>query len=50
MRILVIGDSERLLRSLGTGLRKMGYAVDLVADGKDGLDCGPVSRVYPRPL
>ncbi len=38
MKLLVIDDSERLLRSLGRGLRKMGYSVDLVADGKDGLD------------
>jgi DNA-binding response OmpR family regulator len=38
MKLLVIEDSERLLRSLGRGLRKMGYSVDLVADGKEGLD------------
>ncbi len=38
MKLLIIEDSQRLLRSLGTGLRKMGYAVDLVADGADGLD------------
>ena len=38
MKLLVIEDSQRLLRSLGTGLRKMGYAVDLVADGAEGLD------------
>lgn len=38
MKLLIIEDSEALLRSLGTGLRKMGYAVDLVADGKEGLD------------
>lgn len=34
----MIEDSQRLLRSLGRGLRKTGYAVDLVADGADGLD------------
>lgn len=38
MKLLVIEDSQRLLRSLGRGLKKMGYAVDLVADGQDGLD------------
>ena len=38
MKLLVIEDSERLLRSLGSGLDKMGYAVDLVADGSEGLD------------
>lgn len=38
MKLLIIEDSQRLLRSLGSGLKKMGYAVDLVADGADGLD------------
>jgi len=38
MKLLVIEDSQRLLRSLGRGLRKTGYSVDLVADGKEGLD------------
>ena len=38
MKLLIIEDSQRLLRSLGTGLRRMGYAVDLVADGAEGLD------------
>jgi DNA-binding response OmpR family regulator len=38
MKLLIIEDSQHLLRSLGTGLRKMGYAVDLVADGAEGLD------------
>ena len=37
MKILVVEDSERLLRSLGEGLRKLGYAVDLTADGEEGL-------------
>lgn len=37
MRILVIEDSERLRRSLGHGLRKAGYSIDLVADGREGL-------------
>ena len=38
MKLLIIEDSQRLLRSLGAGLRKMGYAVDLVADGAEGFD------------
>src|SRR5947207_192889 len=37
MRVLVIEDSERLRRSLETGLRQSGYAVDLAADGAQGL-------------
>jgi DNA-binding response OmpR family regulator len=37
VKILVVEDSERLLRSLGEGLRKLGYAVDLAGDGEDGL-------------
>ncbi len=38
MKILVIEDSERLLYSLGQALKKSGYSVDLVSDGKEGLD------------
>ena len=38
MKLLIIEDSQRLLRSLGSGLKKMGYSVDLVADGAEGLD------------
>ena len=34
----IVDDTQRLLRSLGAGLRKMGCAVDLVADGADGFD------------
>ena len=37
VKVLVVEDSERLLRSLGEGLRKLGYAVDLTGDGEDGL-------------
>jgi DNA-binding response OmpR family regulator len=37
MKVLVVEDSERLGRSLGRGLRALGYAVDVAADGKDGL-------------
>ena len=38
MKLLVIEDSQRLLRSLGRGLKKTGYSVDLVAEGREGLD------------
>jgi DNA-binding response OmpR family regulator len=37
MRVLVIEDSVRLQRTLGTALRKSGYAVDLSGDGESGL-------------
>jgi len=37
MRILIVEDSPRLQRSLGTALRKSGYAVDLAGDGEEGL-------------
>ena len=38
MKILLIDDSPRLLRSLSQGLKKLGYAVDLASDGEQGLD------------
>ena len=37
MRILLIEDSESLRKSLGLGLRKTGYSVDVAADGAEGL-------------
>lgn len=37
MRVLLVEDSERLQRSVGTGLRKSGFAVDVAADGNNGL-------------
>jgi DNA-binding response OmpR family regulator len=37
MRVLVVEDSPRLQRTLGTALRKSGYAVDLAGDGDEGL-------------
>ncbi len=37
MKILVIEDSERLRRSLELGLRRSGFAVDVVGDGEEGL-------------
>jgi DNA-binding response OmpR family regulator len=38
MNILIIEDSQVLLNSLEDGLSRLGYAVDAVADGKEGLD------------
>jgi DNA-binding response OmpR family regulator len=37
VKVLLVEDSQRLLRSLGQGLKRLGYAVDLAADGEDGL-------------
>jgi DNA-binding response OmpR family regulator len=37
MKVLVIEDSERLQRSLELGLRRSGFAVDVVGDGEEGL-------------
>ena len=37
MRVLLVEDSERLQRSLGIGLRRAGYAVDISGNGPDGL-------------
>ena len=37
MRVLLVEDSERLRRSVGTALRKAGYATDVAADGEVGL-------------
>src|SRR6266404_2992308 len=37
MRILVVEDEPRLLRSLGKALKEEGYAVDTAEDGEEGL-------------
>jgi DNA-binding response OmpR family regulator len=37
MKVLVVEDSERLRRSLEHGLRHSGFAVDVAADGEEGL-------------
>jgi DNA-binding response OmpR family regulator len=37
MRVLFVEDSERLQRSVGTALRRSGYAVDVTGDGEEGL-------------
>ncbi len=37
MRILLVEDSKRLQRSITTGLRRKGFAVDVAGDGEEGL-------------
>jgi DNA-binding response OmpR family regulator len=37
MRVLVVEDFEVLARTIGTGLRREGMAVDVVLDGNDAL-------------
>jgi len=37
MRVLVVEDHEVLARTIGTGLRRQGMAVDVVLDGNDAL-------------
>lgn len=37
MKLLLIEDSKRLQRSLGQGLRREGFAVDITGDGREGL-------------
>ena len=37
MRVLLVEDSIRLQQSIGLALRSSGYAVDVSADGEDGL-------------
>ncbi|HVU39019.1 MAG TPA: response regulator transcription factor [Opitutales bacterium] len=37
MRVLIVEDSPRLQRTVGAALRKSGYAVDVAADGEEGL-------------
>ncbi|MEE4294629.1 MAG: response regulator transcription factor [Xanthomonadales bacterium] len=40
MRILLIEDDERLVESLGARLREAGFALDVSADGIEGLYAG----------
>ncbi|MBI5387827.1 MAG: response regulator transcription factor [Verrucomicrobia bacterium] len=37
MRVLLVEDSARLQQTVGTALRRSGYAVDVSGDGEDGL-------------
>src|ERR1700683_5592912 len=44
MRVLVVEDFEVLARSIGTGLRREGMAVDVALDGEDALESLAVTR------
>jgi DNA-binding response OmpR family regulator len=44
MRVLVVEDFEVLARTIGTGLRREGMAVDVVLDGDDALEHLAVTR------
>ena len=44
MRVLVVEDFEILARTIGTGLRREGMAVDVVLDGADALERLAVTR------
>jgi DNA-binding response OmpR family regulator len=37
MRVLLVEDSAYLQQTIGTSLRRSGYAVDIAGDGEDGL-------------
>jgi DNA-binding response OmpR family regulator len=37
MRVLLVEDSLLLQQTVGTALRRSGYAVDVSGDGEDGL-------------
>jgi DNA-binding response OmpR family regulator len=44
MRVLVVEDFEVLARTLGTGLRREGMAVDVVLDGGEALEHLAITR------
>ncbi|WP_027344324.1 response regulator transcription factor [Hamadaea tsunoensis] len=44
MRVLVVEDFAILARTLGTGLRREGWAVDVVTDGAQALEKVEISR------
>src|SRR5689334_10769739 len=44
MRVLVVEDFEVLARTVGTGLRREGMAVDIVLDGAEALERLTVNR------
>jgi DNA-binding response OmpR family regulator len=44
VRVLVVEDFEVLARSIGTGLRREGMAVDVVLDGTDALSHLAITR------
>jgi DNA-binding response OmpR family regulator len=44
VRVLVVEDFEVLARSIGTGLRREGMAVDVALDGKEALGHLAITR------
>ena len=44
MKLLLVEDSERLQRSLSTGLKKHGFAVDQAFDGEQALSYTAVNQ------
>ena len=44
MRVLVVEDEEIMADALARGLRRSGYAVDLVTDGAAALDQAAVNH------
>jgi DNA-binding response OmpR family regulator len=44
VRVLVVEDFEVLARSIATGLRREGMAVDVVLDGTDALGHLAITR------
>lgn len=38
MRILIVEDEEKLAQGIATGLKKQGFAVDILGDGNDALN------------
>ena len=44
MKLLIIEDEVDFANALARGLRKLGYAVDLAADGKQGLELAEVNE------
>ena len=44
MKLLIIEDEVDFANALARGLRKLGYAVDLAADGKQGLELAEVNK------
>jgi two-component system copper resistance phosphate regulon response regulator CusR len=39
MRLLIVEDDRKLAEFVARGLRSEDYAVDLAADGREGLKC-----------
>src|SRR2546427_417147 len=50
MRVLVVEDSPRLQRNVGTALRRSGYAVDVAGGGEGGLGLPGEADDHARPV